>query len=132
MTGAAATTGQQRIELPSAMLTRVAVVGVTRRRLLDGSAAYLARADAHLKTVHGERQRTAHTDAAFDAFDGLATSGMCMFLIAAMLRRVEAVDPDLAQRLAEMVDVGCDVGLEALVGANDDVSLPDGEARAAR
>ena len=132
MTGAAATTGQQGIDLPAAMLTRVVVVGATRRRLLDESAAYLARADAHLKTVHGERPRTAHTDAAFDAFDGLTSAGTCMFLIAAMLRRVEAADPALAQRLAELVEVGCDVGLEALDGANDDLPQPDGAARAAR
>lgn len=123
---------QQSLDLPEAMLTRVAVVRVTRQSLVAESRELLERRHAHFKTMHGDRkpgdpipERTPLTDAAFDAYAGSVTAGTYAYLIAAMLREVDETNPTLAQQLAEMVDQAREDD-EWIEGANDD--LDDAEA----
>jgi hypothetical protein len=119
---------QQSIDLPEAMLQRVAVVRATRTALVADWADLMERRHAHFKTLHGDRkpgdpvpERTPLTDAAFDAYEGLVVAGSYAYLIAAMLREVDEADPVLAQRLAQMADVVREDGGECLEGANDDL-----------
>jgi hypothetical protein len=123
---------QQEIDLPGAMLTRVPVVRVTREALLAESEDFLGRTHAHFETFHGQEKRTPLVEAALDAYEGLVTSGVCAYVIAAMLRQVDEADPALAQKLAGMVDLARESGLDWLQEANDDLRPRDGEAQATR
>lgn len=122
---------QQSLDLPEAMLTRVAVVRVTRQSLVAESRELLERRHAHYKTLWGDRQpgdpipeRTPLADAAFDAYAGSVTAGTYAYLIAAMLREVNEANPALAQQLAEMVDQAREDG-EWIEGANDDLGVAE-------
>lgn len=127
-------TVQQSLDLPDAMLQRVAVVRVTRQSLVAESRDLLERRHTHFKTMHGDHkpgeplpERTPLTDAAFDAYMGLVSGGQYAYLIAAMLREVDEVNPELAQQLAEMVDQAREDD-EWLEGANDDLDDDAGSA----
>lgn len=127
MTSTQSTPIQQAIDLPDAMLKRVAVVRATRESLVAESRDLLERRHPHFKTMHGDHkpgeplpERTPLTDAAFDAYMGLVSGGQYAYLIAAMLREVDEADPALAQQLAEMVDQAREDD-EWLEGANDDL-----------
>lgn len=119
---------QQSIDLPEAMLQRVAVVRATRTALVAEWTDAMERRHAHFETLRGDRkpgdpvlERTPLTDAALDAYEGLVGAGTYAYLIAAMLLEVDEVNPALAQQLAEMVDEVHESGDECLEGANDDL-----------
>lgn len=122
---------QTALDLPDAMTRRVTVVRATREKLITDAHDHLDRRHEHFKTFHGVKEHTPLTDAALDAYAGLVHAGTSAYLIAAMLRVVEAKDPALALELAEMADYVDDAGIEAIEDANDDLDqrVREGAAR---